>query len=836
MKKIDWKKVLPHILAIGVFLIVTIIYCHPVLQGNILEQHDNIAWKGMAQQSFEFKEKHGHFPLWTNSMFSGMPAYQIAVDQRHSLSMQYFSYLFTFGLPKPMDFFFSACICFYLLMLILKIRPSIGVFAALCYAYATYNPIIVAAGHDTKMQAIAYAPAIIGAIILIFNKKYWLGSILLTISYSLQIGTNHLQIVYYTLLTAFIIAVFYIIEYVKQNNIKHIISSIAICVLIGIVSLGSNAITMLTTYEYTRESMRGGKTELQKETTRNNTKDGLDKDYAFRWSYGLLETFSLVVPGIYGGSNGGNEYSKSQFADKLTEVGYNEEAALNVANGSSYWGTQPMTSGPVYYGAIICFLFIVGLFLVKTTHRWWLLTASIVGIILAWGKNFETVNYFLFDYLPFYKKFRTPSMSLVMPQLCFPVLAAIALNQIINFPSAENWKRFKKAGIAILGVLIILCACYISFSYSGPNDKALQENFSNAMLQQAGNQSAATVQQAQEFGRSFVTALQTDRKSLFGKDLLQAFLWIGLVFILIYAYLKKKIQAVYLLAGVTIFSLIDLFSIATKYLNSSKYVPADEYQQAFTMNAADATIKKDTGYFRVFNQTVDPFNDASTSYFHNSAGGYHPAKLGLYQDLIDQQLSKGNMQVYNMLNTRYFITPDNQTNQPVAQLNPGAFGPCWFVKGVKYVRNGTEEMNALSNTNLKDTAIVQEKFKSVLQLPEADSTASLQLIANNNDSIFYTYSATTKQLVVFSEIYYPLGWNAYLDGKKVEHAKANYLLRAMNLPAGKHSLVFRFEPGSFYLGNKLSFWSCILLYLLILTGLFIFFKQYRRETSTQADD
>ncbi|HKG68047.1 MAG TPA: YfhO family protein, partial [Segetibacter sp.] len=616
----------------------------------------------------------------------------------------------------------------------------------------------------------------------------------------------------------------------QKKNYKNCFLSIAIAIACGLVAFASNAINLLPTYDYSKESIRGGQSELKNTKDNNSTASGLDKDYAFRWSYGISETFTLMVPGILGGSQGGNEYNKSTFADKLTEVGYPEDQALSYANGISYWGDQPFTSGPVYIGAVICFLFIAGMFLIDDWNKWWLIAASIFAIILAWGKNFQALNYFFFDYLPLYKKFRAPAMSLVMVQFCFPVLAAMTLQKILfaGLDKATLLKKLKPALYTTGAILGIMIVCYFTFSYSAAGDKTIQDNFTKGMLQQQGAGNPGVQQQAQEFGKSFITAIREDRRSLFGKDLLRTVFLIAAAGGLIYFFIQKRISPKLVLVGVLILSSFDLFAVGRRYFNERNFVEPENFEGAFTPSPADVEINKDKSYYRVFNQTTDAFQDALTSYHHNSIGGYHPAKLTLYNDIIENQLSKGNMQVINMLNTKYFISPGAQ-NQPTAQVNPSAFGPCWLVKGIKYVADGKQEMNALNNTNLRDTVVIQQKFKDKVLPIKPDPTASINFIRNSNDTVRYHSEAASNQFAVLSEVYYEAGWNAYIDGKKSDYCKVDYVLRGISIPAGKHDIVFIFEPKVYSLSNTITLWGCIALYLMILGAVVVYLRQNNRS-------
>ncbi|MEO6134496.1 MAG: hypothetical protein ABIP35_05050, partial [Ginsengibacter sp.] len=720
MKNFNFKKVLPHLIAVAIFLIVAVIYCKPAIEGKVVTQHDTQAWQGMAQQSFEFNEQHGHYPLWTNSMFSGMPAYQIFLDGRTSISVAYVYSALTLGLPKPINFFFLASICFYFLCIVAGANPWTGILGGLAYAYSTFNPIIIGAGHDTQMVSIAYVPAVLAGLLLLFQKKYWTGLAITSLFAALLLMQNHVQIVYYTLMMAGIMTIAFVVKSYKEKELATALKGAGLGLIAGIIGLACSAVTMLPTSQYAKESMRGGRSELTLGNKNVKTKGGLDKDYAFNYSLGIGETFIFFVPGLYGGSNGGSEYDESsQFVNKFSELGVPAEQAVQYENGYSYWGGQPVTSGPVYLGAVICLLFIFGLVYLKSWHKWWLVAASIIGVLLAYGANFKGFNYFLFDYMPFYNKLRAVTMSLVIPQLCFPLMGVLAINQLISRKEEVNeiLKKLKLTAI-ISGVIIALMAAfYFTASFSGSSDKTLKDNIHQNILSQVppGQQAPPQLaQQAEMMSTGILFALQSDRKGLMGGDLIRSAVLMALALLVIYFFAKKKISGVVMMSTLIVLSSFDLLGIANRYLNSNKYVEKSDFESAFIPTEADLQIKKDPEHdrIRVFNQTVDVFNDASTSYHHNSVGGYHPAKLDLYNDIITYQLSKGNMSVFNMLNTKYFIVQNPQTGKPMAQLNPNAFGNAWLVKGIKFVETADQEMLALDNTDLKDTAVVENKFKS----------------------------------------------------------------------------------------------------------------------------
>jgi hypothetical protein len=828
------KKALPHIIAILVFLIVAVVYCRPALEGKVVFQSDMLQYKGMAQQSFEYKEKYGHYPLWSESSFSGMPAYTIAMDHS-AIHLGWVVNILSLGLPQPVNFFFLACICFYILMLVMRINPWIGVLTALAYAYSTYDPVIVVTGHVTKMMAIGYAPGVVAGLLLLFQRKFIWGTVLLMLFFALQLSTNHLQIVYYTLFSLGLLTLFYIAYAFRQGQGKDAAIAIVLACFAGLVAFGTSALGNLPVQEYSKETMRGGRTELTNSSSKLESKNGLSKDYAFQWSYGVGETMTLAVPNVYGGGSGGKEIGdNSKFAERLTqEFSVPEETGLQYANGSAYWGAQPFTSGPVYLGAIVCFLAILGSVFAKGWQKWALLSLVVVGVVLSWGKNFSALNYFLFDHFPYYNKFRAPAMALVIPQLAFPILAALGLNELLTSrqPRSEAWKGFRKAAYIAGALLVVLVGFYFVADYSGARDSQLKEQFVQSKMQQLsqGRQAGPDAQQqAAAAGNALIKALQADRQSLYGSDLLRTILLIVAAAVLLGLYLKDKIKQPILLAGLIILSSYDLLAVGTRYLSADNYTDASDFDANLSPSPADQQINNDPDKnFRVFDESAQsPFEDAHASYHHNSLGGYSPAKLGLYQDLIENQLSKGNMQVFNMLNTKYFIQRNPQNGQPQAALNAAAFGPCWLVKGIHYVKDGNEEMKALDSINVRDTAIVQQQFASLVKFaPVADSQATIKLTENINDRLTYQFSAGANQFAVFSEIYYDKGWNAYLDGKKTDYCRVDYVLRGMPVPAGKHTIEFRFEPRSYAIGNTISTWSSLILYLLLIAALVMEFRK-----------
>ena len=705
MKQINFKKVLPHLVAVVIFLLLSVFLNKPALQGKVVQQNDVIQWKAMAQQSFEFKEKHGHFPKWTNSMMSGMPTFQIALgpESPMNIHLQHVQDILTLGFPKPVFYLFIAALCFYLLCIVLGINPWISILGGIAYAYCSYNPVLIAGGHDTKLLSMAYSPAVLAGIQLIFKQKYWLGSAVLLVSGVLLLWQLHQQIVYYTLLIALFMTISFIVKCIKEKTIKHLIVSGSVCIAMAVIMLGTVALIYWPTYEFSKETMRGGRSELTQKDKKNETKGGLDKDYAFQWSYGKAETMTLLVPNAFGGSSGEGlgEESKAigvlqENAQTLQQLTGQQNFANQIAQSSPmYWGELLNTQGTVYLGAIICLLFLFGAFFSKSEHRWWLVAITLFGIVLSWGKNFEAVNYFLFDHLPFYKKFRAPSMALVIPQLSVALLGVIFLNEFVKTEKEKLWQLFKKC-LYITGVTVAVLGLFYFFSdFSNTATGELRKSINDA-LQGKGS----------DFTRSYFSALKTDRQAFYLSDMWRT---LGFIFVLmaaLFLFSKNKIKPAVLYGALILFCIIDLFGVSKRYLKEENFIDAAELEYSYTDSRADLQLKSDTGYYRVLNLAFagangyevsvnNTFNDALASYKHNTIGGYSPAKLGLYQDLIERQIynniqawgknpsAKDSFPVLNMLNMKYVIVPDQQNpKQTSAIQNPFAMGNCLLVKEV----------------------------------------------------------------------------------------------------------------------------------------------------------
>lgn len=810
--KFDYKKLMPHVIAVIVFLAASAFFGRPALQGNVLSQHDVLGWKGMAQNSFEQKEKTGQFPLWNTHLFSGMPNYQVAMDSKSVLPD--LNKVFTLGLPKPISFFFLACISFYILGIVLGVNPYISMVSALGFAFSTYNPIIIGAGHETKMYAIAYMPALLAGIILIFQKYYLRGLCLASVAAVMEVGVNHPQITYYFLLIAIAVSIAYAIDWIRNKEWKHMVIAFSLAAVAGGMGVAGTAVILMPTYEYAKATMRGGKqVEIKDNNITNTQTKGLDVDYAFSYSNGLAEPLTTIMPKAFGSSSGTPLPEDSKVIEKLVEKGVPEASATQVISQiPAYWGgIVEGTSGPVYYGAIIVLLALLSIFFVKSPLRWALLGVSILGIALSWGKYLEGFNSFIFNTLPLYNKFRAPSMAMVIPQLAVPVLAMLTMQAVFINAGADFLKtNFKKILYVAGGVLALCFIVYLMQSYGAGIDK----NILDAYTDKDGNN---------EFGKAIVNGLKEDRKAMFLSQVLRLAGFIALLLAVAFVYSRKMINglvAVILLGAV---SVIDLIAVGGDYLNENYYRSADELAaENFTANDTDNQILTDKdAHFRVFNTAGDRFSESRTSYFHRSVGGYHPAKLRVYQDVIETYLSSApNTDVLNALDTRYIILQDPQSGRTAVQQNPLAYGAAWLVKGVKFVDGPANELKTIGVTSLRDTVVLDKSLEKTIATLAYDSTAFIKLVKYENDAVEYSSNAATPQFAVLSEVYYPFGWNAYVDGKKTDYVKADYFLRGITVPAGSHKIEFKFEPTSYYTGRNISFIVSILIVLLVAATIF----------------
>ena len=803
--QIDFKKLRIDIIAIIGFAILSLAYCYPQVQGKKLSQHDNLNWQGMAREGMAYHDSTGKDVLWSNSMFGGMPTYTTYIAGTNTNYVYYLGDVLK-AIQKPAYFFFIAMVCFYLLMRVLSVNKWLSIVGAIAFAFSSYNAIIIAVGHDTKMLTIGYMPAAIAGLYLIYKDKWWTGAAIFGIVMSLISSNAHYQVMFYLMIIIACFGVMMLFLAIKEGRIKQFVISSIFALVSGLIGIATTAAGIMTTNEYSKETMRGGTSELSVHD-KGKTSGGLDKEYAFRWSNGIGETFCIMIPYLYGGASG-------ESADKAPKT--SEAIGDRYPELPLYWGPQPFISGPVYFGAVVCFLFVLGLIVVQSPHKWWILAASVIGIILSWGRHLDSVNYFLFDHIPYLNKFRTPSMALVIPQFLFPLLGIWAIQEVISRKDDPKiWNDIKIAGGVMAGLCILLgVGGSMFFTFTGGGDAQMQPEM--------------------------LKLLKEDRSSLAAMSGIKSAVYILIAVGLLWAFIKNKIKPAILIAGLGVIIAIDLLPVAYDYLNDKNYVDAAEYDNSFPLREVDKEMLRDPDpYYRVLDLTVDPYNDAKQAYYHKCVGGYHAAKMEMYQDLIDRQMSRGfNAQVLNMLNTKYIVQGRN--NEPPHLFHiPTACGNAWFVDEVKWAGTADEEMNGLNAAGIGDTAampnafepkktaVVRTTFKNDLDNYTfgKDSAAYIKLDKYGLDDISFKTSNSKDGLAVFSDIYYAKGWKAFVDGKETPIVKADYVLRAIKIPAGSHSIEFHFRPESFYKGQKIALASSLLLILLCGGAIFQAFKK-----------
>lgn len=801
MKSIDWKQIWqqswPHMVAIGVFAVLVMIYFAPqVFENKQLPQGDNISALGMGHDAKEYHAQTGDWSYWSNAMFGGMP-YNVTSGVADMNIFQYVARLAKCGFDGlTSGVLWLMLIGFYIFMLAAGCSPWMAMVGAIAFAFGSYNLIIIDAGHTTKGWVIATMPAVIGGCILCFRKKYIAGFIVTLIATGLNVFWNHQQISYYTLLMLVPLAISYLIFAIREKEQKHFWSASGILIIAAIMAVAPAADKLVPTWDYSKETMRGG-AALKGAEDSEAGKTGLNRDYAFMWSYGKAETMTLLIPNFYGGSSNYPLGEDSEMYRTIKKYAGASQAKQFVKSAPTYWGDQPFTSGPVYAGAIICFLFILGLMVVPQKERWWLLAAAVIGIVLSWGRNFPGLNNWLFDHLPLYNKFRTPSMSLVMTTTAMAMMGLLALKEVV-----ERKVTLKQVGIAG-GVTVGLCLLFAVFP------------------DLAGNFSAKVDAQMPDW---LTKALVADRRHMLTADAWRSMSFVLVACVGIVAYLRmEKMKSAVLVAIMGVLILGDLWAVDKHFLNDSHFVP--KKQQLITPTEADKQIltDKDPDY-RVLNLASNTFNESRTSYFHKSVGGYSPAKLRRYQDIIDYYLSgRLNMNVINMLNTRYVIT------QQGVQYNPAAFGNAWFVQQVEWVNTPNEEIEAIGDADLQKVAFVDTCWRKAIKGDVAmTQPASIVLTQYANPgNLFYESESVEDGLAVFSEVYYKT-WKAYVDGEEVPVLRANYILRAIEIPAGKHQIEFRCKDELVIKMQIVSIVSSCLI-VLIIALLLVFRKRIEKE-------
>ena len=802
MKQI--KKLSPHLIVILLFVGISFAYFSPVMQGKVLDMPDIKHWKGMSKEVQDFREDTGEEALWTNSMFSGMPAYQISTKSNANL-IQYVVKAISLGIPRPANLLFLYLLGFYLLLLSVKVDYRLSAVGAIAFAFSSYFFIIIMAGHMTKAHAIAYVPMVVAAVLYTYRGRIFLGGVLTALAVALELYANHLQITYYLVLVLILIGIVQFVKDLKANNISSFAKRSGVLVLAALLASGTAVTRLSTTMEYGKESTRG-KSELTNDL--DNKTSGLDKDYATSWSYGIAETFTLLIPNFYGGASQGELTTDSETYQAIKRA---PNAKQLIKQLPLYWGTQPFTSGPTYAGSIVMFLFIFGLLFVKSEMRVWILLATIMSIMLAWGKNFMPLTDLFLDYFPGYNKFRAVSMILVIAEFTLPLLGFVALNKFLSEDNEdyETDKKVKDIKTQKVSHALVKSKKLISLNlafYIAGGITLVFALIPNLFFDFAGGQDDSLAKSGWP-----IDALQADRAGLLSADAWRSFIFIALTFGTMWMFLKNKFSSKYVILIVGVLVLADMWTVNKRYLNDDNFARKSKVEIPYQATVADQQIFRDTDpNFRVFNQSVSTFNDASTSYFHKSIGGYHGAKLKRYQELIENHISKGNMAVLNMLNTKYFITPKGQ-----AQQNPGAMGNAWFINEINMVPNADAEIASLNGFNPTNTAIVDVRFSEQIIDGLDNSGSSITLAEYKPNYLKYNSTTSKNGIAIFSEIYYDKGWNAYVDGELKPHFRANYVLRGMQIPAGNHVVEFKFEPLVYHLSERIAFTSSIILLLLL---------------------
>ena len=790
-----------HALVITLFALISFAYFSPLLEGKRIDGHDVKTWIGMSKEISDFREKTGDEALWTNSLFSGMPAYQISVKYGSNL-VKYVDKVISLGFPRPANLLFLYLLGFYLLLVSLNVDYRIAALGAFAYAFSSYFFIIIQAGHMTKAHAIAYLPMVVAAVLYTYRGKMLLGAVLTSLAVALQIYANHYQITYYLILILLFVGFSQFYKSFKNKDFPSFLKRTGVLLFAALLAAGTSYTRLKTTMDYGKETTRG-KSELTNDID-NKTK-GLDKDYATQWSYGISESMTLLIPNFHGGSSMTSVLSleDSQTLEFLRKFRNKKLANALQFKAGSYWGDQPIVSGPTYVGAIVFFFFILGLLIIKSEYRIWLLLATILSLMLAWGKNFMPLTEFFLEHFPGYNKFRAVSMILVIAEFTIPLLAFLALNSFLNSEDKQNSISKLKQAFYITGGITLFFALFPTMFLDFLSEKDLTPISSGVKTPDG-----------------FLDGLIADRSSLLSSDAWRSFIYILLSFGVLFAFIKEKLNKKYAILLVSLLVVTDMWNVNKRYLNEEHFVRKNKVKNPYKPTQADNFILKDKDpNFRVFNQSVSTFNDASTSYFHKSIGGYHGAKLKRYQELIEFHISKGNMNVLNMLNTKYFITQNGR-----AQLNPGALGNAWFVNNIEVVNNADQEIAALTNFNPSEKLIIDQRFSENLIDLNDSFSGTINLDSYKPNYLKYNSNSSNDGLAVFSEIYYSDGWNAYIDGEKSEHFRANYVLRAMKIPAGNHIIEFKFEPSSYLNGEKISLASSISLLLLLFLALF---KEYK---------
>lgn len=827
------KKYLPDVLVVIIFAVISFAYFFPAdLDGRILYRHDSSAGRGAGQETAEYHERTGKVSRWSNATFSGMPTYQTAPSYQSVSVLNQAVKAYHLWLPENVWYVFAYLLGFYILLRAFDFRQSLAALGSIVWAFSSYFFIIIAAGHIWKVMALAYLPPMIAGIVLAYRGKYLWGFIVTAIFSAFEVDANHVQMTYYYLFIILFMIIAYLVDAIRKKRMAQFVKATAVCAAGALIGILMNISNLYHTWQYAQESMRG-KSELVKKDAANQTSSGLDRDYITQWSYGVDETWTLLVPNAKGGASvplAANTEAMKKADPNFMQI-YQQLG--------QYWGDQPGTSGPVYVGAFVLMLFILGLFIVKGPIKWALLAATILSILLSWGHNFMPFTNFFLDYIPMYSKFRTVASILVIAEFTIPLLAMMALKKIVDEPDLLTKKaKFVYISFGLTGGIALLFALMPTLFFSDFISSQELEAFKSIPA---------------EYLSPLESNLRSIRESIFTADCWRSFWIIVIGTLLLFLYKFKKLKAEYMVGAIAILCLIDMWQVNKRYLNDEMFVEKSVREQAQPMTQTDRQILQDKSLdYRVLNLASNTFNENETSYYHKSIGGYHAAKLRRYQELIDAYISPemqkmmpaiakagGDMTkvngdslfpVLNMLNAKYFIVP-LQANQTVAIENPYVYGNAWFVDKVTYVKNANEELDALGKLNLRHEAVADARFQSQLgESKNQDSTSIVKLTAYEPNQLTYDVRSATGGIVVFSEIFYP-EWTATVDGKPVEIGRVDYVLRALNVDKGHHKVVLTFDPKSVKQTETVAYLSYGVLLLVVLFA--VYFKR-KEDKKAQA--
>ncbi len=830
------KRWLPDVVAVVLFALVAFAYFFPAdTEGRILFQHDASAGRGMGVEIEDYRARTGETPRWTNTLFSGMPTFQMAPSYDSGNILKQVGNAFHLWLPDYVMLVFGYLLGFYILLRALRFRQSLAVLGAIMWAFSSYFFIIIAAGHIWKVNALIYLPPMIAGIVLAYRGKYLLGFLLTALFTGLEVNANHVQMTYYYLFIVFFMLVAFFVDAWRKKELPRFAKASAVCVVAAAIGVCMNISNLYHTWQYSKESMRG-KSELVKQDTANQTDSGLERDYITQWSYGIGETWTLLVPNAKGGA------SVSLANNAVAMEKANPTYAQIYRQIGQYWGEQPGTSGPVYVGAFVLMLFFLGLFIVKGPMKWALLAATVLSILLSWGHNFMWFTNLFIDHMPMYSKFRTVSSILVMAEFTIPLLAMLALKRVVDDPAVLTKKiKFVYASFALTGGVALLFALLPSVFFP---------NYVSSMEMQQLSQLPS------EHLQPLIANLTEMRKAIFTADCWRSFWVVAIGTIILLLYKARKLKAAYMIGGIAVLCLVDMWQVNKRYLNDSMFVNKSVREQPVAMTDAEREILKDDDiYYRTLNLATNTFNENETSYYLKSIGGYHPAKLRRYQEMIEQYIapemrelyqaafvSQGDLgivngdslfKVLNMLNTKYVILPV-QSGQTIPLRNPHAFGNAWMVDNVTYVDNANYEMDAVGRMDLRHEAVADSKFEAVLgQSCRQDSSSVVTLTAYEPNSLTYDVSSSKGGVIVFSEVYYP-GWTATVDGEAVEVGRVNYLLRAIKVEPGDHEVVLSFFPKSVSVTETIAYAASGVLLVCVVVLVFLWWR--RRDKATAPVD